>query len=240
MTTSVHTTTVVKYQMLVIEDNDNVYTQITEYFTQRNYAVSVAQNSNNALRMSTLTKYDCILLGMTTPRINSINFIQQLRQRSNVPIIVISARRDQYEKILALQMGADDYLYKPMDLLELDARITAILRRIQATLQSKHTPYLQLNSSNRSVLVNGQVIEMTSMEFSIISTLMAAPGRVFSRQELTTLMFGEHYSGGRIIDVHIHKIRAKIEPDPNNPVYITTLYGKGYVYQEQGYGGVIQ
>lgn len=232
MTTLVLTTPVVKHHILVIEENINLHDQITEYFTQRQYAISVSRNGDNALRMNTLTKYDCILLGMTTPRINNVNFIQQLRQRSNVPVIVISARRDQYEKILALQMGADDYLYKPIDLLELEARITAILRRINATRHTNNTSYLQLNASNRSVLVNGQIIEMTTMEFSIISTLMSTPGRIFSRDELTVLMFGEQFSGGRIIDVHIHKIRNKIELNPNKPVYITTVYGKGYMYQE--------
>jgi DNA-binding response OmpR family regulator len=183
--------------------------------------------------MGMLTKYDCIVLGMTVPRINSVTFIQQLRQRSNVPVVVISARRDEYEKIHALQMGADDYLYKPTNLLELDARITAILRRVSLTKQAMNTPYLQLDAGNRSVLVNGQIIEVTPMEFAIISTMMTAPGRVFSRKELTALMFGEQFSIGRAIDVHISNIRNKIEPNPNQPTYIVTVYGKGYMYQER-------
>lgn len=232
MTVLLQMTPLVKQHILVVDDNINLSNQIIEYFTQQRYIVSVTSNSDTVLRMCTLTKYDCILLGMTTPRINSVGFIQQLRQHSNIPVIVISARRDQYEKILALQMGADDYLCKPVDLLELDARITAILRRINATRHTNSTLYLQLNAGNRSVFVNGQVIELTLMEFSIISTLMSTPGHVFSRRELTVLMFGEQFSSRRIIDVHIHNIRTKIEPNPNNPVYITTVYGKGYMYQE--------
>lgn len=223
---------IIKHHILVIEDTINLRNQITEYFTQRQYDVSVAENSDNALRMSMLIKYDCILLGLTVPRINSVSFIQQLRQRSNVPVVVISARRDEYEKIHALQMGADDYLYKPTNLLELDARITAILRRISVTRQAISTPYLQLDVGNRSVLINGQIIEVTPMEFAIISTMMTAPSRVFSRKELTALMFGEQFSIGRAIDVHISNIRNKIEPNPNKPIYIVTVYGKGYMYQE--------
>jgi DNA-binding response OmpR family regulator len=233
MTTLLQTIPVVKKHILVVDDNINLHNQIIEYFTQQQYVVSVTSNSDTVLRMCTLTKYDCILLGMTAPRINSVSFIQQLRQRSSVPVVVISARRDEYEKIHALQMGADDYLYKPTNLLELDARITAILRRISATRQSISTPYLQLDAGNRSVLINGQVIEVTPMEFAIISTMMTAPGRVFSRKELTALMFGEQFSIGRAIDVHISNIRNKIEPNPNKSIYIVTVYGKGYMYQER-------
>jgi DNA-binding response OmpR family regulator len=233
MTAVILNAPIIKHHILVIEDNANLRNQITDYFTQRQYDVSVSGDGENALRMSMLTKYDCILLGMTAPRINSVSFIQQLRHRSNVPVVVISARRDEYEKIHALQMGADDYLYKPTNLLELDARITAILRRISSTRHAISTPYLQLDASNRSVLINGQVIEVTPMEFAIISTMMTAPGRVFSRKELTALMFGEQFSIGRAIDVHISNIRNKIEPNPNKPVYIVTVYGKGYMYQER-------
>ena len=233
MSSVVFNAPIVKHHILVIEDNINLRNQIAEYFTQRQYDVSIAGNGDNALRMSMLTKYDCILLGVTAPRINSVSFIQQLRQRLSVPIVVISARRDEYEKIHALQMGADDYLYKPTNLLELDARITAILRRISTTRQAISTPYLQLDAGNRSVLINGQVIEVTPMEFAIISTMMTAPGRVFSRKELTALMFGEQFSIGRAIDVHISNIRNKIEPNPNKPAYIVTVYGKGYMYQER-------
>jgi DNA-binding response OmpR family regulator len=161
-----------------------------------------------------------------------VSFIQQLRQRSNVPVVVISARRDEYEKIHALQMGADDYLFKPTNLLELDARITAILRRVSLTRHAISTPYLQLDASNRSVVINGQVIEVTAMEFAIILTMMTTPDRVFSRQELTALMFGEQFGVGRAIDVHISNIRNKIELNPNKPIYIVTVYGKGYRYQE--------
>jgi DNA-binding response OmpR family regulator len=232
MTAVVLNAPMIKHHILVIEDNANLRNQITEYFTQRQYDVSISSDGENALRMSMLTKYDCILLGTTAPRINSVSFIQQLRQRSNVPVVVISARRDEYEKIHALQMGADDYLYKPTNLLELDARITAILRRISSTRHAISTPYLQLDASNRSVLINGHVIEVTPMEFAIISTMMTTPSRVFSRKELTALMFGEQFSIGRAIDVHISNIRNKIEPNPNKPVYIVTVYGKGYMYQE--------
>ena len=232
MTAVILNAPVVKYRMLLIEENLDLCNQITEYFIQRQYDISIASDGVNALRMSMLTKYDCILFGTTMPRINSVSFIQQLRQRSNVPVVVISARRDEYEKIYALQMGADDYLYKPTNLLELDARITAILRRINLTRQLISTQYLQLDASNRSVMINGQVIEMTSMEFEIMTTMMTSPDRVFSRKELTALMFGEQFSIGRAIDVHISNMRNKIEPNPNKPVYIVTVYGKGYVYRE--------
>jgi DNA-binding response OmpR family regulator len=232
MTAVILNTPAMKYRILMIENNTNLCNQITEYFTQRQYDVAIASDSDNAVRMNMLTKYDCVILGMTVPRINSVSFIQQLRQRSSVPIVIISARRDEYEKIHALQMGADDYLFHPTNLLELDARITAILRRISLTRHAISTPYLQLDASNRSVVINGQVIEVTAMEFAIILTMMTTPDRVFSRQELTALMFGEQFGVGRAIDVHISNIRNKIELNPNKPIYIVTVYGKGYRYQE--------
>jgi DNA-binding response OmpR family regulator len=232
MTAVILNTPVMKYRILVIEDNTDLCDQTAEYFTQRQYDVAVSGDCENALRMNMLTKYDCVLLGTTVSRINSVSFIQQLRQRSNVPVVVISARRDEYEKIHALQMGADGYLFKPTNLLELDARITAILRRVSLTRHAISTPYLQLDAGNRSVVVNGQVIEVTAMEFAIMLTMMTTPDRVFSRQELTALMFGEQFGVGRAIDVHISNIRNKIELTPNKPIYIVTVYGKGYMYQE--------
>jgi DNA-binding response OmpR family regulator len=233
ITRSVRTTPVVKYRILVIEDDDDMHTQIVDYFTQRQYIVSVVQTSNNALQVSTSTPYDCILLGIPTTLVDTIYFLQQLRQHSNVPIIMLSPHHNQYEKILSLQMGADDYLHKPIDLHELDARITVILRRIHAT-QLTCTPFLRLNINNRSVLANEQTIEFTPMEFAIISKLLQSPNRVFSRQELTMLIFSEQFSqfsAGRSIDMHISKIRTKIEPNPDKPQYIVTVYAKGYMYQ---------
>lgn len=221
-----------KYRLMVVENEINFRNQITDFFTQRQYDVTVAADIENALRLNMLTKFDCVVIGMTAPRINSVNFIQQIRQRSSVPVVIISARRDEYEKIHALQMGADGYLFKPTNLLQLDARIVAILRRIGMTRLSMRTPFLQLDASTRSVVVNGQTIEVTPMEFGIITTVMASPGRVFSRKELTALMFGEQFSIGRAIDVHISNIRNKIERNPNKPIYIVTVYGKGYMYQD--------
>ncbi len=221
-----------KYRLMVVENEINFRNQITDFFTQRQYDVTVTADIENALRLNMLTKFDCVVIGMTAPRINSVNFIQQIRQRSSVPVVIISARRDEYEKIHALQMGADGYLFKPTNLLQLDARIVAILRRIGMTRLSMRTPYLQLDASTRSVVVNGQTIEVTPMEFGIITTVMTSPGRVFSRKELTALMFGEQFSIGRAIDVHISNIRNKIERNPNKPIYIVTVYGKGYMYQD--------
>ena len=233
MTTLIHTTPVIKYHILVLEANANIHTQMVEHFTQRQYTISTMQNSDNVLQMSTLTQCDCILLGMPST-IDNILILQQLRQCSNVPVIMISPRHDQHEKILAMQMGADDYLSKPMDLRELDVRIIAILRRIHTTSSTNNTPYLQFNFNNRSVLMNGNVIEFTPMEFAIISALLQSPNRVFSRQELITLIFSEQFSQvsiSRAIDMHISNIRTKIEQNPDKPQYIVTVYAKGYMYQ---------
>ena len=224
-------TTAHKRHILLIADNTNLCQQITAYFMQRHYHVSIANDTHRGLQMSIVTNYDCILLGMTTQSHSNVQFTQQLRQCSNVPIIVISARNDQAEKIFALHMGADDYLCKPTNLPELDARITAILRRTHATPHTPTTAYIQLDTRNRSVLVNGQAIDFTAMEYAIISTLFLSPGRVYSRTELTQLMYHEPLHIGRAIDVHISKIRIKIEPNPDKPIYIITVYGKGYMYQ---------
>jgi DNA-binding response OmpR family regulator len=220
-----------KRHILLIADNTNLRQQITAYFMQRYYHVSIANDTHRGFQMSMATNYDCILLGMTTQSYSNVRFIQQLRQCSNVPIIIISARNDQSEKIFALHMGADDYLCKSTNLIEIDARITAILRRIHATPQTRTTAYIQLDTESQSVRINGQTISITAMEYAIISTLFLSPGHVFSRKELTLLIYHEPRHIGRAIDVHISKIRTKIEPNPDNPVYIITVYGKGYMYQ---------
>lgn len=231
MITSTFTPPTHKRHILVIEDDIDLCTQITTYFTQRQYQVSITDDTNHLLHNNIEANYDCILLGITTSPYNALRFIQQLRQYSGVPLIIISTQHDQSEKIVALHLGADDYLCQPLHFTELDARITAILRRIHTTTQTWSTAYIQLDTQNRSVFVDGKAIDVTSMEFTIISTLLLSPGRVFSRKELTLLVNHEPQYMGRAIDVHISNIRAKIEPNPDTPIYIVTIYGKGYMYQ---------
>jgi DNA-binding response OmpR family regulator len=163
---------------------------------------------------------------------NNVLVVQLMHERTHTPIVVLGSRRDDQLRLPVLRAGADDYLVKPCNVNELEARIFAILRRIAMTRQSARSAYIQLDPSNRSVLVNQRHIDTTPMEFAILSTLMATPGRVFSRKELTALMFGEQYSIGRAIDVHISNIRSKIEENPEEPKYIVTVYGRGYMFKD--------
>lgn len=219
-------------QILVIVEREIVRIPIIEHLTKMQYSVTAVADSDSAMRLCIVNIYDCIVVDLAAVQANSVMFVQLLRERTHTPIVVLGSRREEPLRLAILRAGADDYLVKPCNLFELEVRIFAILRRISMARQSARSPYIQLDPSNRSVLVNQHYVDTTPMEFAILSTLMTSPGRVFSRKELTTLMFGEQYTIGRAIDVHISNIRSKIEQNPNEPKYIVTVYGRGYMFKD--------
>lgn len=219
--------------LLVIIDRALVRDQIVDYLTQQGYMVTGVADGDVAMRLCIVNVYDCMIVDVSTPRPNGIVFIQRLRERTSTPIIAIGARRDEINRLQILQVGADDYLLKPCHLPELEMRIYVILRRITMVRQVLRAPYIQLAPNNRTIVVNQKVVDTTPMEFAILQTLMSAPGQVFSRKELTTMMLGVQDRIGRAIDVHISNIRNKIEPNPDDPQYIVTVYGRGYMFRDR-------
>ena len=221
--------------ILVVDDKSNVRTLIREYLTEEGFHIVTADNGRNALYEARHTKPDLILLDIMMPEMDGYEFIRRFRLESKTPIILLTARLEETDKVLGLELGADDYLTKPFGMRELLARVRAVLRRAG----EDHTPEevlrvgaISLDRNLHAVKVDEQKVDLTPSEFDLLATMMSYPGRVFSRMELLEHLQGTAFEGVvRTIDVHIRNLRTKIEPDPANPIYIETVYGVGYRFQ---------
>lgn len=222
------------HQILVVGNATPICTQIDAYLTAQRYVVTRADDGDCALRLCMVELFDCIVIDLAVIRRDLISYIQRLRERTHTPIIALGARREVYSKVDVIRAGADDYLVKPCGMAEIEVCIYALLRRTTLLrVMPRNERPIQLNPSNQRVLVNQRSIETTPMEYAILSTLMTAPGRVFSRVELSRIIFGVDTAPGRAIDVHISNIRTKIERDIHNPHYIVTIYGRGYMFNDE-------
>jgi DNA-binding response OmpR family regulator len=220
----------VKY-LLVVEDRFNVRMMMSEYLTQQQFDVTTASNGVEALEHCQQRQFDCILLDLMMPTMNGIDFLRELRKTTTTPVIVISAKLEESDKISALEHGADEYITKPVSMRELTARINALLRRI-AIQSNKPTTTVQLSSNGRTVILHNRTVDLTPTEFKILEALVLQPNKILSRKEIALALYGtETVNIDRSIDVHIRNIRSKIEVDAENPVYITTVYGAGYRFQ---------
>jgi Response regulators consisting of a CheY-like receiver domain and a winged-helix DNA-binding domain len=222
-----------KKTILVVDDHANMRVLIEDYLSEQGYKVITASDGNEALILSRRLRPDLILLDVMMPSLDGLSFMRSFRQESNTPIILVTARIEETDKIVGLELGADDYVTKPFSLKELHARIRAVLRRVVASNMQAAEVYqvgeLRLDRASYEVTVAGQLANLTPSEFELLSTLMAAPGRVFSREQLLERLQGNTYEGvERTIDVHIRNIRKKIESDPTHPQYIETVFGIGY------------
>jgi DNA-binding response OmpR family regulator len=223
-------TSPVKY-LLVVEDRFNVRMMMSEYLTQQQFDVTTASNGVEALEHCQQQLFDCILLDLMMPTMNGIDFLRELRKTINTPVIVISAKLEESDKILALEHGADEYITKPVSMRELTARINALLRRIDIQ-SNKPAAKVQLSSNGRTVVVQNRAVDLTPTEYKILEALVTQPNKILSRKEIAVALYGsDTVNIDRSIDVHIRNIRSKIEADAENPVYITTVYGAGYRFQ---------
>jgi DNA-binding response OmpR family regulator len=204
---------------------------MSEYLTQQQFDVTTASNGVEALEHCQQRQFDCILLDLMMPTMNGIDFLRELRKTTTTPVIVISAKLEESDKISALEHGADEYITKPVSMRELTARINALLRRI-AIQSNKSTTTVQLSSNGRTVVLHNRTVDLTPTEFKILEALVLQPNKILSRKEIALALYGtETVNIDRSIDVHIRNIRSKIEVDAENPVYITTVYGAGYRFQ---------
>lgn len=220
-------------QMLVVSASSSLRAQLEAYFGRHHYVVTWAEDGDEAMNLCMVAVYDCIIVDLAVLRRDVVRYIQRMRERTQTPLIVLGARREAANKVDVIRAGADDYLIKPCHMAELEVRIYAILRRIALTQNPMRSSPVQLNPSNQSVIINQRTVDTTPMEFAILSTLMAAPGRVFSRSELSRIICGVDTIPGRAIDVHVSNIRSKIEHDIDNPRYIVTIYGRGYMFNDE-------
>lgn len=219
--------------ILVVDDAESLRTMVKSYLTQEGYRVVTAANGREALFVTRQERPDLILLDLMMPELGGFEFISAHNRDGDTPIIILTAKLEESDKVLGLELGADDYLTKPFSLRELAARIRAVLRRADKstgpTSALLRAGDLTLERDSRLVTVEGNVVDLTPSEFDLLATLMSMPGRVFSRLELLDRLQGDAYEGyERTIDVHIRNLRTKIETDPRNPRYVLTVYGIGY------------
>lgn len=223
-------------RILVVDDKANVRRLLQEYLAEQGYTVTTAENGKLALFAARQEPPDLILLDMMMPEMDGYTFLQQYRQEAQTPIIFLTAKLEETDKVIGLELGADDYITKPFSMRELLARIRAVLRRTgeaTSTADVLRVANVVLDKSSRQVMVGDQAVKLTPSEFDLLAALMRAPGRVFARQDLLEHLPGEVFEGAeRSIDVHIRHLRKKIEPDPQNPRYVETVFGVGYRFAQ--------
>ena len=218
--------------ILVVDDEKRLVSLVESYLAQEGYRVVTAFDGREALAVARREQPDLIILDVMMPEMDGYEFMRQHRGAQNTPIILLTARVDDDEKVIGLELGADDYVTKPFRPRELIARVRAVLRRMGAaepTAQVLHASDLTLDRESRKLNVRGRFVDLTPSEFDILAALMSSPGRVFSRLDLLDIIQGVRYEGyERTIDTHIKNLRAKIEEDARAPKYIETVYGVGY------------
>ncbi len=203
---------------------------VRQYLEQAGFEVIVAHDGAQALVQFDKHEPSLIVLDWMLPKIDGISVAQRVRERSNVPIIMLTARVEEEDRVAGLETGADDYIVKPFSARELEARVHAVLRRSEGKQTSiLEVGELRLDQAQRQVWVREDPVELTAMEFDLLAFLMTYPGRVFTRLELLEAVRGETYeSFERSVDSHIKRLRQKIEPDPKNPRFVLTVFGVGY------------
>ena len=196
--------------------------------------MEVGYDGEQAVELARNGGFDLIILDLMMPKIDGLQACMRIREFSNVPVIMLTARSEDTDKIIGFECGADDYITKPFNILELKARIRAMLRRAGTAHQKDKTSRLQvghiaLDTDERSASKDGQAVDLTAKEFDLMELLMRNPGRVYSRENLLNIVWGYEYAGEyRTVDVHIRRLREKLELDPANPEYILTKWGVGY------------
>jgi len=220
------------HTILVVDDEKRLVSLLEVYLSQEGFRVVTAGNGREALFIARDEKPDLIILDIMMPEMDGYDFMRLHRKERNTPIILLTARVEEDDKVIGLELGADDYVTKPFRPRELTARVRSVLRR---TGQSEpvagvlRAGDITVDRERHTVQVNDQYINLTPSEFDLLAALISAPGKTFSRLDLLDRIQGTAYEGyERTIDVHIKNIRSKIEPDPRSPHYIETVYGVGY------------
>ena len=222
------------FKVLVVDDDINVLSLLKEYLENTGFKVFAANNGNSAIEIFKMEKLDIVILDVMLPNKDGFEITKEIRQNSNIPIIMLTARVEEFDKILGFELGIDDYVTKPFSPKELVVRIKAILRRTQEATPPNNTltsEDLILNDLSHTVTLQKKEISLTLTEFDILEILMKNPGQVLTREILTEKILGYTYdTSDRTMDVHIKNLRQKIEEDNSNPKFILTVYGIGYKF----------
>lgn len=223
--------------ILVVDDEAKLREMVRLYLEREGFRVVEAANGREALFAARYEKPDLVLLDLMMPEMGGYDFIRQFTKESEAPIIVLTARIEESDKVVGLELGADDYVTKPFGVQELMARVRAVLRRAgQMSRQPEilRAAEISLDRSGRTVTVSGNPVSLTPSEFDLLETFMLSPGRAFSRLDLLESVSGDAYEGyERSIDVHVRNLRTKIEQLPSEPRYIQTVYGMGYRFSAE-------
>ena len=228
-------------KILIVDDEKLIVKGLKFTLEQDSMEVDVAYDGREALEKARNNQYDMILLDVMLPELNGFEVCQQIRDFSDVPIIMLTAKGDDMDKILGLEYGADDYITKPFNILEVKARIKAIMRRVNSRRQKAAEPAanvlvsgdMRIDMDSRRVFIENKEVNLTAKEFDLLELLIMNPNKVYNREKLLNLVWGYDYPGDvRTVDVHVRRLREKIEKNPSEPKYIHTKWGVGYFFQK--------
>ena len=223
-------------KILVVDDEKTLVKGIKFNLENEGYQVECAYDGAAAVELARNDKFDLLILDVMMPEVDGLEACMRIREFSNVPVIMLTAKSEDADKLMGFECGADDYLTKPFNILELKARVRALLRRaagVQRNLGAVLTAGdLSLNTEERVAIRNGQVVELTAKEYDLIELLMRNPRRIYSRENLMNVVWGYSYAGDyRTVDVHIRRLREKLEQNPAEPDHIMTKWGVGYYFK---------
>ena len=225
-------------KVLVVDDEKLIVKGIRFSLEQEGMEVDCAYDGEEAFQMAKEKEYDMILLDVMLPKMDGFEVCQAIREFSDMPIIMLTAKSDDMDKILGLEYGADDYITKPFNILEVKARIKAIIRRNSKLAKAETAEIivkgdLKMDIPNKRLFIEGTEINLTAKEFDLLELLVTNPNKVYNRDELLNIVWGYDFPGEvRTVDVHVRRLREKIEKDPGEPKYVHTKWGSGYYYKD--------
>jgi DNA-binding response OmpR family regulator len=222
--------------VLVVDDSPSVRQLLREYLSEQGFAVQLASNGREGLQEARRQPPDVVLLDLAMPEVDGYEFLRQYRREADTPVLIITAREEEADAVLGLELGADDYVTKPFRMRELVARIRAVVRRTESQVRGESLLRggdVTLDPSQHEVTVRGEPISLTRVEFDLLRHLMSAPGRVLTRAHLADQLAEEGGFTGleRTLNVHVRNLRAKVERDPANPEHVETVFGIGYRFR---------
>jgi two-component system alkaline phosphatase synthesis response regulator PhoP len=223
--------------ILVVDDAPRIVKQARDYLEKGGYRVVVAADGTTALALARQQRPDLVVLDLNLPGIDGLDVCRALRRDSDVPIIMLTARVEETDRLIGLELGADDYVTKPFSPRELVARVRAVLRRVQGGIRQPgliRVGDLEIDTRGHRVTRAGERIDLTRSEFNLLALLAQYPGQTFSRAQLLDRLHGVAYDGyDRSVDAHVKNLRRKLEPDPSEPRYVLTVYGLGYKFTDE-------
>lgn len=225
-------------KLLVVDDEPAIVKGLKFSLERDGYQIDAAYDGEEAMKMFDENQYDLVILDVMLPKLDGLTVLQRIREKSSVPVIMLTAKGEDMDKILGLEYGADDYITKPFNILELKARIKAIFRRTNDTNKNDQqiirVKNMTINLANRSVTIDGREVNLTAKEFDLLKLFATNPGKVYTRENLLELIWKYEYLGDvRTVDVHIRRLREKIEKNPSQPEFIFTKWGVGYYFADK-------